>query len=504
MSFQPDVIIVGGGTSGSVLAARLSADPARKVLLLEAGADHFHYPDSVRHAHLAARNVLAGGKHKIRWLRRMPGNVMPTILLRGNVLGGTSAINYMAAVRGMPEDFDAWQAAGCDGWGWQSVLPHFRALENDTDFGETALHGAQGPLRIRRWPVQDFQGVHRAFYQGLRELDIAASDDINDRRSLPGVGAFTGTVSDAGHTLLSVSQAYLTNAVRQRPNLQIRTQAPVARVIIEQQRVRGVQLCSGEVLAAPEVVLSCGAFESPKLLMLSGIGDPQQLTEHGIQVQHTLPAVGRRLQDHVAISLLYRAPYRGPHHGSPAQSIWIGASDGDNLDFHAMPSPVINTPLAGEIANLMVFNLQPHTQGQVRLRSANPAHQPLLDLNFLTATEDLESIARPMKTIAQWEQTAAFKAWGAKRLFPRKIPRTAEQVKAAKRWLSISYFHHVGTCAMGPEGDEHSVVDTRCRVQGVQGLRVVDASVMPTIIRGNTYLCCVMVAEKIAAEWPLP
>lgn len=495
---QPDVIIVGGGTSGCVLAARLTENGQRRVLLIEAGVSDEDYPQTVVQSRQAAKNVIGRGKHKVRWMERMRGNLMPSIMLRGNVLGGTSAINYMAAVRGMPEDFDGWAELGCEGWSWNEVLPYFRKAETDTDFGSTELHGDKGPMRLRRWRSEKFTGIHRAFYDGIREVGIPASPDINNRSTLPGVCSFPGTVSDDGDTRLSVSQAYLTPDVRQRKNLEIRTNSRVARVIIEAGKTKGVELISGEKLFANEVILCCGAFESPKMLLLSGVGPQDELSRHQIAVKKHLPGVGQGLQDHVAMGLIYRAPYREPDLGSPAKTIWIGASEGDNLDFHVLPSPVLNVPFIGEVCNVMVFNLHPTTTGSVRLKSRNPLDNPDIDLNFLTDEADLNSVLKPMHSISEWENSTAFKAWGGRRITPRKLPATIEDVRKAKRLLSISYFHQVGTCAMGSDTSENAVVDTQCRVRGIDGLRVVDASVMPRIIRGNTYLCCVMVAEKIA------
>lgn len=502
MKNQYDVVIVGGGTSGCVLAARLSENPDRSVLLLEAGASDEHYPASVREANQAAGNVLGRGNHKVRWFARMRDNTMPTILLRGNMLGGTSAINYMAAVRGMPEDFDGWAAAGCDGWRWQDVLPYFRKAETDHDFGDSPLHGTDGPMQLHRWKPENFLGVHRAFHDGLREMGINEAPDINNRAHLPGVGPFPGTTSADGKTRLSVSQAYLSPAVRQRKNLVIRTQARVQRVLIDAGVATGVELATGEKISAAEVILSCGAFESPKLLMLSGIGPEPELRRHGLPVHLALPGVGQRLQDHVAFGMIYRAPYRQPHQGSPAQCIWIGASKDENdLDFHVLASPVLNAPVVGEWCNVMLFNLHPTTTGTVRLRSTRIEDAPELDLNFLTADRDLQSVITPLESIARWEASDAFQAWGGKRIYPRKIPRTVEELRKAKRWLTISYFHQVGSCAMGADHDPLAVLDTHCRVRGITGLRVVDASSMPRIVRGNTYLCCVMMGEKIAADY---
>lgn len=492
-----DVIIVGGGTSGAVLAARLSEDAGRSVLLLESGADDAAYPASIRTPHRLWDEILQA-RHSRRQLVRMRGNLLPTPMIRGDVLGGTSAVNFLAAVRGQPEDYDSWAALGCEGWSWNELLPSFKRAETDLDFGDSPLHGGSGPLTLRRWKPAEFARCHEALLDGACELGESVSDDVNDRNTLPGVGVFPGTVQQEGRQRLTVSQAYLTPEVRFRKNLSIRTNAPVARVLLEGKRAVGVKLTGGEQIRGDEVILSCGAFESPKLLLLSGIGPADQLRAQDIAIKHELPAVGRNLQDHVGISLLYRAPHEGPLRGSPAKVVWMGDLHGSGeIDFHIFACPIRTAPGLGTLVHVYAFQLQPRTRGRVFLRSDNPKVPPGLDLNFLTDPEDLMDLHAIAGKVEAWEATRAFRQWGARRISPPFALSTPARTRMAKRTNTISYFHQVGSCAMGAD-ERDSVLDSQCRVHGVEGLRVVDASAMPRIIRGNTYLCCVVFAERIS------
>lgn len=507
----PDTIVVGGGTSGSVLAARLSDDPARQVLLLEAGPDDDAYPDVIR---TPAREyeAIMGSALGVQWHDTIGKASASTVFYRGETMGGTSAVNFMATVRGQPADYDGWAALGCAGWGWTEVFESFRRAEHDLDAhpgpglapepGITPeLHGSQGPMTVRRWPQDTWAAVHRALYDGARELGAADVRDINDAAQLPGVGVFPGSVHPHTGERLTVSQAYLTTAVRARPNLTIRSNSRISRVLLDAGRVRGVVLDDGEEVHAPEVVLCAGAIESPRLLLVSGIGPADELVEAGIEPAVPLPGVGRGLQDHVGLGCLYTMPGHETLVGSPAKVVWIGDTGRARApDFHILATPIVSTPESGTLFQVLAFHLQPRAHGRLRLRPGDPHGQPLIDLPFLGG-EDLRDLSAVVDQIGHLERTDAFRALGATRLSPTgPIPPGIgpADVERLLDQATFTYFHQTGTCRMGPDGDPGAVLDDRLRVRGVDGLRVADASCMPEIVRGNTYLGCVMVAERLA------
>jgi len=490
-----DAIVVGGGTSGAVLAARLSHDPARRVLLLEAGPDDGEYSDAIRTPHREYDVVLADPL-ATRWSLVLAPDATPTPVLRGSVLGGTSAVNFMAAVRGQPEDYDRWAALGLEGWGWDDVLPAFIRAENDLDLGHRPLHGTTGPLTLRRWREEELSAPHRAVLDGARELGVAEVDDVNDRRRLPGIGMFPGTVQAEGDRRLTVSEAYLPPAVRSRPNLVITTGTRVRRVRLDRTRARGFELDDGTTIDSDEVVLCAGAFESPRLLLASGIGPADELVRLAVAPAVESPRVGRNLSDHIGAGLLYQSPTVEPLWGSPAKVIWIGDSGGgQGIDFHLLCCPISSSPSGGTLFQLFALHLAPRSTAALRYSSLDPTSPPELDGGFLTDADDRRDHARILSLVADWEDTEAFARLGATRIQPLGDLRDPATVDAALRTSLYSYFHQTGTCAMG---DHDAVLDGHCRVRGVQGLRVVDASAMPTIVRGNTYLGCVMMAERVA------
>jgi choline dehydrogenase len=501
MDGDTHVVIVGGGTSGAVLAARLSEDPDRNVLLLEAGPDEASYPDTVRTPAREYEAIMSSALG-VQWSVPIGAATAPTLIYRGEVLGGTSAVNFMAAVRGQPADYDRWDELGCEGWGWDQVLPAFRSAETDLDLGHRPLHGSDGPLTLGRWPESTWSAFHRALYDGAIELGAAASPDINDPDTLPAIGVFPGSTKPSTGERLTVSQAYLTDEVRQRPNLELRCDAPVARVSMDAMTATGVILRSGEVATADEVVLCAGAIESPKLLLLSGIGPSEDLEALGIDSLLDLRGVGSNLQDHVGLGCMYHLPDHEDLVGSPAKTVWVGDSGaGRGVDFHILICPISSTPEGGTLAQLFAFHLLPRARGTLRLSSAEPEAIPALDLPLLTNDEDLDDLSRVVTLVAEWERTEAYESLGASRISPDGALSDASDRAVLLGLLdrsTFSYFHQIGTCRMGAADDDGAVVDPTLAVRGTSGLRVADASVMPTIVRGNTYLGCVMVAERLA------
>ncbi len=478
------IVIVGGGTAGSVLAARLTEEPRLSVTVLEAGPDHGAYGDSVLEPALAAGNW-AGVPPMVATPMATGGQPIPG--LQGRILGGTSAVNGMATLRGLPADYDRWAAAGLDGWGWTDVLGTFIAAERDRDFPTSPLHGSTGPLPVRRWRRDELGHAPRAFLDGM--IDIGERDvaDVNDASQLPGVGVFPVTIDDDAKRV-TTSLAYLTDEVRARDNLTIRTGATAAHVLIESGRVVGVTLVDGGEVAADEVVLAAGALWSPELLMRSGIGPADHLAEHGIETAADLP-VGSTMSDHLGPGVFYQhAGPRGSDAG-PAQVVLVGASDGAEVDYHAFP--VCPPPSPDHTTFLMgVFLLRSSGRGEVRL--GPEAGQPVVTAPPLP-DDGRQRLRHAFDRLAAWERTAAFRQLGAHQVHPIDLA-AADAVDQALDQLTISYGHMVGTCPMG------TVVDADCLVRGVDGLRVVDGSVMPTIPSGNTYLGCVMVAERVAAK----
>lgn len=484
-STMKHIIVVGGGTSGSVLAARLSEDAHLKITLLEIGADDDSYD----------AGVLNPARAPEAWLGMQPVAISPMAyesgaipMIQGRLLGGTSAVNGLATLRGLPEDYDGWAAAGHSGWGWNEVVETFIAAETDRDFGPSPIHGGHGPLPVRRWRRDEMGRAQLAFYDGMMELGARKVDDINDRSQLPGLGIFPVTIDDNARRV-TTSRAYLTPEVRARENLTIRTKTEVKSLIIDVRRVKGVVLSSGETIEGDEVVVTAGALWTPNLLMRSGIGPARHLADHDIKAVVDLP-VGETMSDHIGPGLRYR--HDGPRGGTagPAQSLLIGASNGVDIDYHAFPiaPPPGDGPTEFVLA---VFLLRSSGRGSVRL-AENPGDGPIVTAPPLPNDAN-ERLHHAFKRIAAWESSSAANALGCTAFEPLDLNDPGAPAIARERF-TISYGHMTSTCPMG------GVLDADCRVLGMEGLRVADASMMPTIPSGNTYLGCVMVAERIARK----
>ena len=481
------IAIVGGGTAGAVLAARLSESPALHVTLLEAGPDHDAYDETVLDPAQAPRLWEGPAPNVALTAMATRDGVIP--MQQGRLLGGCSALNGLATLRGQPADYDAWKAAGLDGWGWADVESTFIAAENDFDFGASPIHGDAGPLTVRRWREDEMGRAQRAYYEGMVEIGEPAVADINDPSQLPGIGRFPVTI-DENARRVTTSLAYLTEKVRARDNLEVRTNAEVVGLAFDGTRVTGVMLATGNEIEADEVVLAAGALFTPHLMMRSGIGPADHLAEHGITARVDLP-VGRTMSDHLGPGIPYR--HGGPREGiaGPAQVVLVGASNGRDVDYHAFPIGPVPQEEGDTVFMLAIFLMRSSGRGSVRLGDT-PEAGPVVQAPPLP-DDGNERLRHAFDRIAAWERSAAARALGCEPVMPHDLT-APDAVQTALERLTISYAHMVGTCPMGP------VLDADCRVHGIEGLRVSDASVMPTIPSGNTYLGCVMVAERIARK----
>ncbi|WP_433412619.1 GMC family oxidoreductase [Microtetraspora malaysiensis] len=490
-----DVVVVGAGAAGAVVAARLSASGADEVLLVEAGEDYrsADTPRAVRGADIG--RALAA--RALRWPElpaRLTPEQPPRPYVCGRGAGGSSAINGQLAVRGTRADFDAWVRAGCSGWSWPEVRPLFAALEQDLDFGDEPGHGARGPVPVSRRPMGGRGPVSAALHEAATGLGHAEHPDLNAE------GA-TGISPTAWHrrdgVRASSNDSFLEPA-RDRPRLRVAGRHTVSRVLFSSGRVSGVELAGDghrEVVAAPAVVLCAGAVHSPAILMRSGVGPDDHLAALGIEVVAALPGVGAGLGEHPAALLDLRLTAAASALAARADSgcylLRLPSGPGDADDLQILPMDRTAGPGAG---GLLVSLMRPESTGGVRLRSPDPADHPLLDLRLLADRRDLERLGRAVRHAAELLAHPAFRevADGG----PARPPADLDG------WLREHcrvLYHPSGTCRMGPEGEPGSVVDEEGRVLGVDGLWVADAAVMPMPCGVPPYLTTVMVAERLAA-----
>lgn len=517
-----DYIVVGGGSGGCVAAGRLTEDPEVSVCLLEAGGDGRSNMINIPVAaaamvptkmnnwafHTVAQTALGGRK-----------GYQP----RGKTLGGSSAINAMIYVRGHQWDYDHWASLGNPGWAFKDVLPYFRLSEHNERI-DNSWHGRGGPLWVS--DLRSDNPFQQRFLEAARETGLPLNDDFNGAEQ-EGVGIYQVTQKHGERC--SAARAYLLPHIGVRNNLFVETRAQVQRILFEGTRAVGVEVLQhGQVQvlrAQREVILAAGAFQTPQLLMLSGVGPEEELTRHGIPVLLNLPGVGQNLQDHPDFVFVYKtfsldamgvslrgsakllkevARFRQERRGMLTSNFAEGGAflktredlDKPDVQLHFVVAPVedhARTLLLGHGFSCHVCLLRPRSRGEVTLASKDPQAPPVIDPAFFQDPQDLEDMVAAFKLTRRLMQAPVIASWITQDLHTAEI-NDDEQIRSLLRRRTDSVYHPVGTCRMGV--DTLAVVDPELRVHGLQGLRIVDASVMPTLIGGNTNAPTIMIAEK--------
>lgn len=519
-----DIVIVGAGSAGCVLANRLSADASLRVALLEAGPR-----DSNPWIHIPIGYGKTMWDKKVNWafFTEPDPNMNDRRIYwpRGKVLGGSSSINGLIAIRGQREDYDRWEKLGCSGWGWNNVLPYFRKLENNPDHADDQAHGANGPVSVSS--IKTKHELIEAVIESAKTLGVPETNDFNGGNQ-EGVGYYQLTTHNG--LRMSAAKAYLRPA-RQRQNLHLLTDALATELIFDGKRAVGVRYRIGdhnrEIRAKHGVILSAGALQSPQLLMLSGIGPSAHLHEHGIPVRVDRPAVGKNLQDHLQIRLIYKCSKpittndqlnslfgraligmqwlflrRGPlaigiNQGGLFTTVLKNESTTPDIQFHI---GTLSADLAGAKPHpfsgftLSVCQLRPSSRGSVKLASANPLDAPLMYANYLDTDLDRRCVTAAIVFARKLAATPPLKNYVVEEFLPGISATTEADLLEFARNYGATIFHPSGTCRMGSDAD--AVVDPQLRVRGIDNLWVVDCSVMPTLVSGNTNLPVIMIAEK--------
>lgn len=495
-----DIVIVGGGSAGAVLANRLSADGKRRVLLLEAG-EAYHadkFPDVIANA-----NQVAGDFEHV-WAYHTQDGQGPlghdVNAVRGKVLGGSSGINAAVAMRSRPQDFERWTARGIKDWSWDDVLPVFKDMEN-TPTGDDAYHGRTGPFPVRQTTMDYNTPSMRAFVKASEAVGLARVSDFNGAEQ-NGVSPYPLNVVD-GHRI-NTGMAYLTDEVRARPTLTVRGGAEVDNVIMVGRHATGVRLVGGETIAAGQVILSAGAFGSPAILMRSGIGPADHLEELGIPVVMDAP-VGARLMEHPFYYNVYVLKKEQAEHMTPAAGaiIWTNSSEAENgeLDLHISGThffPLDQSPTGAAIVLASAVTL-PKSIGNVRLASRDPKDMPLIRYNFFDDPGDMRRMIEAVRLSRKIGRSAPFAELVEFEMLPGKdVSDDDASLERAIRAIVDGYAHPTSTIPMGPASDHGAIVDENGAVRGIEGLHVIDASIIPEVPSVATNLTTIMLAEAIS------
>ena len=514
-----DYIIVGAGSAGCVMANRLSENPSTRVLLLEAGG-----PDNNPFIHMPAGLARLANNTKINWTYNTEPqdglNQRQLFWPRGKVLGGSSSINAMIYTRGQHQDYDHWAALGNEDWGFDGVLPYFLKAENQ-QLGASEFHATGGPL-----PVQNLKYVNplsRIFLQACTGVGYPLSEDFNGPQQT-GVGIYQ--VTQRNGQRCSTASAYL-KPVLHRSNLNVLTHAMATKLLLENNCVNGVEVMHKDKqyqFFGGEIILCGGSVNSPQLLMLSGIGPGDHLQASGVKVEHDLAGVGGNLQDHLDLCTLISSSSRktydklsealagiryllgknGPATSNVAEAggfvtSSLATDDRPDIQFHFVPAMLDNhgrNILPGRGMTIHACQLRPESRGDIRLKSADPFEAPAIQPNYLQSKHDLDMMLECARWSKEIFNQSAFDPYRDGFIFPEESVQTRDEQIDFVRRKAETIYHPIGTCKMG--NDPMAVVDTDLKVHGIENLRVVDASIMPTLISGNTNAPVIMIAEKCA------